>query len=80
MKLKYIDGCVCTSLTVDNKETVDMTPDELKISINAMLDRETDISILQEVWMDLIQSQGEYQNLGKCDCCGDYIIKYTLEI
>ena len=44
MKLEYTDGCICTSLTVDGKETADMTPEEIKVSIRAMLDRETDIS------------------------------------
>lgn len=47
MKLEYTDGCICTSLTVDGKETVDMTPEEIKVSIRAMLDRETDIATLQ---------------------------------
>lgn len=35
MKLEYTDGC--TSLTVDGKETADMTPEEIKVSIRAML-------------------------------------------
>lgn len=47
MKLEYTDGCICTSLTVDGKETADMTPEEIKVSIRAMLDRETDIATLQ---------------------------------
>lgn len=55
MKLEYTDGCICTSLTVDGKETVDMTPEEIKVSIRAMLDRETDIATLQDVWMSLIE-------------------------
>lgn len=39
MKLEYTDGCICTSLTVDGKETAYMTPEEIKVSIRAMLDR-----------------------------------------
>lgn len=42
MKIEYTDGCICTSLTVDGKETAYMTPEEIKVSIRAMLDRETD--------------------------------------
>lgn len=80
MKLSYTDGCICTSLTVDNKETADMTPEEIKISIQAMLNRETDIGTLQSIWMNLIQSQGEFEDLGQCDECGDWITRYTLEI
>lgn len=63
MKLEYTDGCICTSLTVDGKETVDMTPEEIKVSIRAMLDRETDIATLQDVWMSLIEHLGEYKDL-----------------
>lgn len=32
MKIEYTDGCICTSLTVDGKETADMTPEEIKVS------------------------------------------------
>ena len=49
MKIEYTDGCICTSLTVDGKETAYMTPEETKVSIRAMLDRETDIATLQDV-------------------------------
>lgn len=55
MKIEYTDGCICTSLTVDGKETAYMTPEEIKVSIRAMLDRETDIATLQDVWMSLIE-------------------------
>ena len=51
MKIEYTDGCICTSLTVDGKETAYMTPEEIKVSIRAMLDRETDIATLQDVLM-----------------------------
>lgn len=47
MKIEYTDGCIC--LTVDGKETAYMTPEEIKVSIRAMLDRETDIATLQDV-------------------------------
>ena len=80
MKIEYTDGCICTSLTVDGKETAYMTPEEIKVSIRAMLDRETDIATLQDVWMSLIEHLGEYKDLGHCECCGDWISNYTLEI
>lgn len=80
MKLSYTDGCTCTSLTVDGKETADMTADEMKISIQAMLNREKDTAVLQQIWKSLVESQGEFEDLGHCDQCGDWITKYTLEI
>lgn len=80
MKLEYTDGCICTSLTVDGKETADMTSEEIKVSIQAMLDREIDFAVLQDIWTTLIESQGEYRDLGHCEECGDWITSYTLEI
>lgn len=80
MKLSYTDGCVCTSLTVDGKETIDMTAEEMKVSIQAMLDKEQDCGTLQSIWTSLMLSQGEYEDLGRCNCCDDWITRYTLEI
>lgn len=80
MKLEYTDGCICTSLTVDGKETADMTSEEIKVSIQAMLDREIDFAVLQDIWTTLIESQGEYRDLGHCGECGDWISNYTLEL
>lgn len=80
MKLEYTDGCVCTSLTVDGKETADMTSEEIKVSIQAMLDREINFAVLQDIWTTLIESQGEYRDLEHCEECGDWISNYTLEL
>ena len=80
MKIEYTNGCVCTSLTVDGKETADMTSEEIKVSIQAMLDREVDFAVLQDIWTTLIESQGEYKNLRHCEECGDWISNYTLEL
>lgn len=80
MKLEYTEGCVCTSLTVDGVETVDMNINDLKKVICKLVERETDVAELQDLWMSLMQSQGEYKDLGHCECCGDWITNYTLEL
>lgn len=80
MKLEYTDGCVCTSLTVDGVETVDMKTEDLQEVICKLVKRETDIATLQQIWMNLMESQGDYKDLGHCECCGDWITNYTLEI
>ena len=80
MKLEYTDGCICTSLTVDGKKIVDMSKEELKEVICKLLDRESDLGILQDIWRNLVTSQGEFEDLGHCEECGDYITRYTLEI
>lgn len=80
MKLKYIEGCICTSLTVDGKETIDMDIDSLKKVVNKLIDRETDFGVIQDIWTNLVESQGECEDLGQCEECGDFITKYSLEI
>lgn len=80
MKLEYTDGCICTSLTVDGKETIDMSKEEFKEVICKLLDKESDLGVLQDIWRNLVTSQGEVEDLGHCEECGDYITRYTLEI
>lgn len=80
MKLEYTDGCVCTSLTVDGVQTVDMKTEDLQDVIYKLVKRETDIAVLQGLFTDLMESQGTYKDLGHCEQCGDYISEFTLEI
>ncbi len=70
MELKYVEADEYTSLTVDGIELWNMTPEEIKVSIQAMLDRESDTSVLLDIWMTLIESQGNIK--------GNWI--YTLKI
>ena len=80
MKLEYTDGCVCTSLTIDGKETIDMNVEDFKSVIHKLIDNENDLGTLQHIWIVLMEQQGEYEDLGQCEECGDYIARYTLEI
>lgn len=80
MKLKYVDGCVCTSLTVDGIETVDMNIEDFRNVIHKLIDKQTDMGSLQMIWIDLMESMGKFRDLGHCDQCGDWITEYTLEI
>lgn len=79
MKLEYTDGCVCQSLTIDGKETIDMGPEELREALETALKNVTDVGFFQEILMSLVITQGERLSLGVCDECGDSIEKYTLE-
>lgn len=80
MKLEYTDGCICTSLSVDGVETIDMKTEDLQAVICKLVKREDDISVLQDLFTSLMYSQGEYKDLGHCEQCGDFISNYTLEI
>lgn len=80
MKIESITGCTCDSLTVDDVETVDVDKEAVKDVIKKLIDREDDLGTLQSILIDLVGSRGEFEDLGHCDQCGDWITKYTLEI
>lgn len=80
MNLLYRDGCTCTSLAVDGKETIDMPEKELQNVIHKLVDNEQDISILQNLFMTLMESQGTYEHLGHCSECGDDVFEFSLTL
>lgn len=80
MKIESVTGCTCDSLTVDDVETVDMDKEAVKDVIKKLINREDDLGVLQSILIDLVEFQGEFEDLGHCDQCGDWITKYTLEI
>ena len=80
MKIESVTGCTCDSLTVDNVETVDMDKAAVKDVIKKLIDREDDLGTLQSILIDLVETQGEFEDLGHCEQCGDWITKYTVEL
>ena len=80
MKIESVTGCTCDSLTVDNVETVDMYKEAVKDVIKKLIDKEDDLGTLQSILIDLVETKGEFEDLGQCEQCGDWITKYTLEI
>lgn len=79
MKINYTSGCTCDSLTIDDKESIDLSPKVIKDAIVRALERIDDISTLQDILMTVAET-GEYEDLGHCEQCGDWITSYTLEI
>ena len=80
MKIESVTGCTCDSLTVDNVETIDMDKEAIKDVIKKLIDREDDLGTLQSILIDLVETQGEFEDLGHCEQCGDWITKYTVEL
>ena len=80
MKIESVTGCTCDSLTIDNVETIDMDKEAIKDVIKKLIDREDDLGTLQSILMDLVEIRGDFEDLGHCEQCGDWITKYTLEI
>lgn len=80
MTLETVNGCVCDSITIDGIETVDLSLDKVKDTIKTLINKETDLGLLQSILIDFIESKGDYEDLGTCETCGDTIFKYTLKI
>lgn len=80
IKLEHTTGCICDSLTINGRETVDLPIKEVRDVVLDLISRCEDISILQDILMDYIDCNGKYEDLGHCEECGDHITKYTLEI
>ena len=80
MKIESISGCTCDSLTIDGIETINLSIDKVKDTIKTLINKETDLGLLQSILIDFIESKGDYEDLGTCEECGDTISKYTLKI
>lgn len=81
MKLQYTEGCVHDSLSVDGVETIDMKIEDFKNVLHKLLDRETDLGTLQQVFMTLMVQQGKYEcDDEPCEQCGDFTTTFTLNI
>ncbi len=80
MKLKYVDGCTCNSLTVDGIETIELPLQKVKDTIKTLIDKETDLGLLQSILIDFIETKGNYKYLYTCGDCGDSVYETTLEI
>lgn len=80
MKIVNTTGCTCDSLTIDDVETIDMDVKDVKEAVKKLIDKENDLGVIQSILIDLVESRGEFEDLGQCDECGDWITKYTVEI
>lgn len=144
MKLRYTDGCTCTSYDVDGTEFIDlsiekqrelaiklinytnssqvfsniysfaleytdelyeMSEEQVKEFYDSLYNKINEFKILpieeqkkfcvdyianynssdvdwlyQNVFEIVLESDGDYKYLGHCECCGDSIREYTLEI
>lgn len=79
MKINYVTGCTCDSLTIDGKESINLSPKVIKDAIVKALEKIDDEATLQDILITVAET-GEYKDLGHCEQCGDWITSYTLEV
>jgi hypothetical protein len=58
----------------------DESLESIKAKLLVKIKEEDDWSCLQTVFKDLMERVGEYKDLGYCETCGSYSVKYTLEL
>lgn len=84
MKLNLTTGCICDSLTVDGVEEVDMTESlrtETKVKLLTWLAEHPEKLDLNQMLQQILPEYGEYDSSGEpCECCGDYVNEWNLEI
>ena len=79
MKLHYITGCVCDSLSVDDKEFNDLSLEEQRAICHKLVDNARD-DTLQQMFITYMENNTESEISGPCECCGDIVEYYKLDI
>ena len=80
MKLEMTRGCICSSLTVDGVEEIDLNDSYRKYVIRKICES-MDPSRLNLMLQWYLSTFGEYEcDDEPCECCGDYVEHFEMEI
>ena len=75
-KLEYTVGCTNNHIFVNDKPLNDVSNEELE-SILLKITRNNP-NLYHELLRVILESEGDYEDLGTCEQCGDLIERYTL--
>lgn len=81
MKIEMQRGCICDSLEINGVEEYNLN-DDMRIKVykklfDYLMDKPEKLNYILQKIMPVL---GEYKDMGECECCGDFVEKYTLEI
>ena len=79
MKLHYVTGCICDSLSVEGKEFNEMSLEEQREILHKLVDNADGVT-LQQMFIEYMEDESEWHTSGPCECCGDLVEYYKLEI
>ena len=79
MKLQYVTGCICDSLSVEGKEFNEMSLEEQREILHKLVDNADGVT-LQQMFITYMENNTESEMSGPCECCGDLIFEYSEEI
>ena len=81
MEIEYSEGCTTTGVYIDGKPLVDLSIEEQKEVLLKVLKHLKNPSYsIQEFLISAAEEEGEFEDLGKCEQCGDYIYNYKIEL
>lgn len=80
MKLECTEGCTRFSTSINDKQLVDSTIEELRPIFKKIVDKSQDISTFQNFFIDFLQEVGTYEDFERCEQCGDHITRYEFDL
>ena len=84
MKINWTRGCVVTCLSIDKKDYDDYTDDEKGALRHHILDwllHNEDKVSTEDLLELMLEMAGEYEcSDHPCECCGDWVDSYEMEI
>ena len=79
MKIEYCEGCTATGVYVDDKALVDLSIKEKKeVLLKVLENLKNPTYSIQQFLMSAAEEEGEFEDLGKCEQCGDFVYNYKL--
>lgn len=84
MKIEVIDGCVCTGMYIDGTSISEMSKDQRHEVREALckyiMEHEDEIDLFRLGAIVVSIADSEYSYSGPCECCGEYINTWKMEI
>lgn len=84
MNLELTRGCICNSITADNKSVFDLddeSKEKLRFELCRWLTEHESKIPTSELIEFILESCGKYEcSEHACECCGDYVETYKLNI
>lgn len=80
-KYKHVEICYEDFIFINDKLYDNNLTDAIFSDIVKLISNIQDVAILQSLFMMILESIGEYECSDRpCECCGDFITTYKLEI
>ena len=79
MKIEYCEGCTATGVYVDDRALIDLSVQEQKeVLLKVLESLKNPTYSIQQFLINAAEEEGECENLGMCEQCGDSIYNYKL--